>query len=329
MQWPLNPLEALLALQTCGSLTAAAARFNRSASAMSKLVVSLEREIGEPLVEHASKPLRLTPAGQAYAQAARRMKEHLREAGEQASALRREVAGTLQITTSYLVGHAVLADYVPHFRMRFPQVRVDVELNDQDPELPAAGFDLSIRHSAVHDGALIARPLGNNRVRLCGAPSYFERHGRPSHPLELKSHACLEFRCEGLDGRWRFSREGMTHLVTPQGPLASNSDEFLLASALAGDGLLPCFDWVVGRELQGRRLQTCLDDWDFHSEAFGDPQLWAVYPRGRRGQLRLALFLDGLTRHLQALADGDLHLPLLDRRAAMPKPASPGLGARG
>lgn len=318
MSHSLNPLEALLAVQTAGSLAGAAARLNRSASALSKMLVALERESGQSLVEHASKPLRLTPAGHAYAAAGRRMRDHLREAEEQAAALRHQVSGTLRVATSFLIGHAVLADYVPRFRQRFPQVRVDVELDDQDPDLAAGGFDLSIRHAAVQGGPLIARPLGHNRVRLCAAPVYFERHGIPQSPAELKSHACLEFRCVGLDGRWRFSQGKATHWVTPRGPVASNSDELLLASMLGGEGLLPCFDWVVGRELQQRRVLTCLDDWDFFSEAFGDAQLWAVYPRGSRGQLRITYFIDGLVRHLESLSEGILTAPPLLERTLRP-----------
>lgn len=318
MTQSLNPLEALLAVQTAGSLSGAAARLNRSASALSKLLRALERESGESLVEHASKPLRLTPAGQAYAAAGRRMRDHLREAGEQAAAQRQQVSGTLRVTTSYLIGHAVLADYVPRFRQRFPQVRVDVELDDQDPDLSSGGFDLSIRHAAVQAGPLIARPLGTNRVRLCASPAYFERHGRPASPVELKAHACLEFRCEGLDGRWRFSQGKTTQWVTPRGPVASNSDELLLASMLSGEGLLPCFDWVVGRELQQRRVLTCLDDWAFSSEAFGDAQLWAVYRQGNRGQLRITYFIDGLARHLEALSEGALAPPPMLERTMRP-----------
>jgi DNA-binding transcriptional LysR family regulator len=137
-------------------------------------------------------------------------------------------------------------------------------------------------------------------VRICGSPAYFERFGRPEHPDELARHACLVFRCEPLDSRWHFHREGQHVCVIPQGGLASNSDELLLASLRAGEGLLPCFDWVVARELAEGRLQSCLDGWRFESEAFGAPELWAVYPKGKRGRPKINAFIEGLIAHLAA-----------------------------
>ena len=87
----------------------------------------------------------------------------------------------------------------------------------------------------------------------------------------------------------------------PSGPVAANSDELLLASVRAGHGLLPCFDWLVGRELKSGALQSCLDDWRFESEAYGAPELWVVYPQGHRGRLKLQLFISGLIEHLAEL----------------------------
>lgn len=87
----------------------------------------------------------------------------------------------------------------------------------------------------------------------------------------------------------------------PRGPVFANSDEVLLASMRAGHGLLPCFDWLVGRELQNGSLETCLDDWRFESEAYGASELWAVYPESLRGRRKLKLFIDGLVDYLSEL----------------------------
>lgn len=301
---PLNPLEVLLELQQAGSLHAAASRLRCGASALSKQVKALEAHLGQILVEHGAKPLRLTEAGRVYAEAARAMREQVRSADTQAAALRKQLGGALHVTASYLLGHAVLADYAVDFRRRFPQLALHITLSDVDLDPVAQGFDLALRHGQGGSQDLIARPLGANRVRLCGTPVYFGRHGVPRRPEDLAQHPCLVFHCEGLDARWHFQQNDAHRVVTPAGPLSANSDELLLASLRAGEGLLPCFDWVVGRELQEGRLLTCLDDWTFACEAFGDPELWVVYPKGKRGQPKVQLFVDGLVQHLARLSAG-------------------------
>ncbi len=300
----MNPLEVLLELQQAGSLHAAASRLHCGASALSKQVKALEAHLGQTLVEHGAKPLRLTEAGRVYAEAARAMREQVRAADTQAAALRKQLGGALHVTASYLLGHAVLADYAVAFRRQFPQLSLHITLSDVDLDPVAQGFDLALRHGQGGSQDLIARPLGANRVRLCGTPAYFGRHGVPRRPEDLAHHPCLVFHCEGLDARWHFHQGEAHRVVTPRGPLSANSDELLLASLHAGEGLLPCFDWVVGRELQEGRLLTCLDDWTFACEAFGDPELWVVYPKGKRGQPKVQLFVDGLVQHLARLSAG-------------------------
>jgi DNA-binding transcriptional LysR family regulator len=304
MAHPLNPLEVLLEVLQAGGLQQAASRLGRTPSALSKLVKSLERQVGQPLVEHGAKPLRLTEVGRLYAEAARQMREQLRNAEDQSALLRKQVGGNLRVTASYLLGHAVLAEYVVAFRRRYPQVQLELVLSDEDLDPVTEQFDLAIRHEPGSGADLVGRALGTNRVRVCGTPDYFERHGQPRTPQDLAQHACLVFRCEPLDARWHFHRDGQHVCVVPRGALSANSDELLLASLRAGEGLLPCFDWVVGRELAEGRLQSCLDDWRFESEAFGAPELWVAYPKGKRGRPKINLFIDGLIEHLAELSSG-------------------------
>jgi DNA-binding transcriptional LysR family regulator len=302
MAHPLNPLAVLLELERTGGLRAAASRMDRTPSALSKLVQSLELQAGVALVEHGSKPLRLTEAGRAYAEAARQMREHLAAAQDQAAQLKRQLGGTLRVSASYLLGHAVLADFVVSFRRRHPQLAIDIVLSDEDLDPLRENLDLVLRHEPSRDSSLIGRELGSNRVRVCGTPDYFQRHGRPRTPADLAQQRCLVFRCEPLDARWHFHQGTEQVCVVPAGAgLTANSDELLLASLRAGEGLLPCFDWVVGRELAAGTLQSCLDDWRFESEAFGAPELWAVYPRGKRGRPKITAFIDGLIEHIAQL----------------------------
>lgn len=302
MTHPLNPLEILLQVQQSGSLAQAASRLNRSASALSKALRKLESEAGFALVEHAARPLRLTEAGAIYAQAASQMREQLRQAQEQAGALSRQLGGKLRVTASVLLGHAVLAEFLVKFRRSHPELRIEVELSDDNLDPLKDDFDIALRHEQGASAELIGRALGTNRVRLCATPAYFARHGRPQVPEDLARHPCLQFYCHPLDPRWRFHQGQRSVCIVPDGPISANSDELLMASMRAGDGLLPCFDWLVGRDLREGRLQTCLEDWRFECAAYGEPELWAVYPQGQRGRPKVQLFVEGLIEHLAEIS---------------------------
>lgn len=302
MTHPLNPLEILLQVQQSGSLAQAASRLNRSASALSKTLRKLEGDAGYALVEHAARPLRLTEAGTIFAAAAHQMRDQLRRAQEQAGALDQQLGGSLRVTASVLLGHAVLADFLVKFRRSHPQLRVEVELSDENLDPLKGDFDIALRHEQGASADLIGRVLGTNRVRLCATPAYFALHGRPQTPDDLAEHPCLQFHCHPLDPRWRFRKGAETLCVVPDGPISANSDELLMASMRAGDGLLPCFDWLVGRDLREGRLQTCLDDWRFECEAYGEPELWAVYPQSQRGRPKLQCFIEALIEHLAEIS---------------------------
>ena len=301
----INPLEVLLELESAGSLSVAASRMGKTPSAVSKLIRQLEARLGRMLVEHAARPLRLTEAGRAYVEAARTIRNQLRETDERVAALTRDPGGRLRLTASLLFGHTVLAPYIVTYRRAFPQVRVEVILCDDYVDLEREDFDLAIRHGQNANANFIARSLGTNNVWLCGAPSYFSRRGTPAKPEDLLQHDCLNFRAESLDSRWRFHKGSRTVSINPPARLSSNSDGFLQASMRAGDGLLPCFEWAVSEELRAGTLQACLTKWQFDSEAFGEQQLWAVYPRGQRGNAKVKQFVDGLIVELaQRRADG-------------------------
>ena len=298
MTIPLNPLEVLLELHLCGSLAQTAARVGKTASGVSKLIRTLEAQAGHALVDHAARPLKLTEAGRAFAEAARLMRSQLRETEDQIALRSKQPGGSLRLTTSMLFGHAVLADYAVEFRRRFPDLHLDVVLSDDYVDLARDDFDLAIRHSQNAGPNMIARALGKNNVALCATPAYFARYGRPQHPDDLSRHECLNYRCETLDSRWRFRKGNECVQAMPLAGLSSNSDELLLTSMRAGDALLPSFEWSVGKELRDGRLQRCLEDWRFESDAFGDGQLWAVYPGQQRGKAKVKQFVDGLIDYL-------------------------------
>ncbi|WP_269531511.1 LysR family transcriptional regulator [Chitinimonas sp. BJYL2] len=294
----LNPLDLLLEIDAAGSLSITAARLGKTVSAISKMLTALEQQLGCALVDRQARPLRLTDAGLVYLDAARRIRDALGETEDRLATERGHPSGRLRITTSVLFGTAALAHYVHTFHQRFPDVKVEVSLSDDYVDLARTDFDLAIRHEQRGGGQWIARPLCDNSAWLCASPDYLARAGMPEHPDNLDQHAMLVYHYPSLDTRWVLTHAGEQRLIEPRAALESDSNDFLITLALAGDGVLACPGWSVAHHVRNGRLRRCLSQWHFSSESYGDDQLWAVYPSSSRGTAKVQQFIDGLRDHL-------------------------------
>ena len=86
----------------------------------------------------------------------------------------------------------------------YPQIDLDVTLNDRVVDLVDEGYDLVVRSSSLPDSSLISRKLAHTDMLVCASPGYVARHGAPAHPRELGKHPVLGY--TNLAGRdeWRF-----------------------------------------------------------------------------------------------------------------------------
>jgi len=121
---------------------------------------------------------------------------------------------------------------------------------------------------------------------VCGAPSYFEKHGTPRTPDDLTTHNCLTVAVTGLPYYrvWRLtSTDGTALNISPIGNLRTNSGAVLKVAALAGHGLVCLPTYLLGDALQSGRLVTVLDD------CTAPPlTLRALYPHNRHLSPRCA-----------------------------------------
>lgn len=294
----LNSLNLLLELDVAGSLTVAATRVGKSISAISKMLTVIEAEVGYTLVDRQARPLRFTDAGNIYLAAARQMRDTLNDSTDRLEGDTEQLRGRLRIACSVMFGNVILADYVHHFHQQHPEVRIEARLSDDYLDLARADVDLAIRHEQRAGGQFIARPLCDNTAWLCASPGYLTQRGRPATPAELDRHAMLVYHYPSLDTRWVLSRGDLQIPLTPKPTLESDSNDFLLNLAIAGDGILACPSWAAATHVATGRLQRCLPEWRLTSESYGDNQLWAVYPASSRGTGKLAQFIDGLRRFI-------------------------------
>ena len=146
--------------------------------------------------------------------------------------------GKVRLAAPMSFGLDQIAPILPSFLAAYPEVSIDLQLDNRVVDMIGAGINVAIRIAALPDSSLIVRKLCPVERFVVGAPAYFEIHGRPSRPSELKDHACLGYTYLATGNVWRFTNEaGEEESVAVNGPLSANSADAVEATLLAGLGL--------------------------------------------------------------------------------------------
>lgn len=291
---PLNDLAAFAAVARHRSFRRAAAELGVSPSALSHGLRGLEERLGVRLVNRTTRSVAPTQAGLRLLSRLEPALLDIAEALEAINEDRARPAGTLRLTVSRLGASAVLAPALPRFRAAFPDVHLDISVDDGFADVVADGFDAGIRFGESLENDMIAVPVsGPARMTVVGSPDYFARHPPPITPYDLKDHACIRFRLPSRRAlyRWEFERDGKEVEVAVSGPLTLNDLEMATRAALDGIGLTYAGAEYVAPLVAAGRLVPVLDDW---LPPF--PGFFLYYPSRRQMPAALRALIDTL-RH--------------------------------
>jgi len=272
------------------SFTGAARDLGISKSAVSKQISRLEDRLGLRLLNRSTRRLSLTEAGAAFYEGCQRVASEAAAAERIVSRLASGPRGELRVNAPMSFGIRHLGPCLPDFLRRFPELTVDLTLNDRQVDLVEEGFDVAVRIGDLADSSLIARRLAPSHRVVVAAPAYLAGRGRPERPEQLADHACLRYSYQAAGREWRFRGPGGERRVKAKGPLSVNNGDVLRAAALDGLGIafLPTF--FVGPDLRAGRLERLLPDW---REA-PDSAVHAVYPANRNLSPKVRVFVDFL-----------------------------------
>lgn len=282
------------------SFTAAAAQLGMSRSAVSKTIAALEDRLGARLLNRTTRRLALTEVGQAFYERSARIVAEAEEAERAVTRLQVAPRGTLRVNAPVSFGILHLGPALALFMKRYPELRVDIRLNDGMVDLIEEGYDVAVRIAALPDSSLVARRLADNHMVVCAAPAYWERRGRPRQPSELARHACITYAHQRSPNEWPFAGPDGRFAVRVEGPLMSDNGDLALAAAVAGLGVvvLPCF--LCGAALASGKLEPVLCDW------MPPPSgIHAVYPHGRHLSAKVRAFIDFLVERFSPLPEWD------------------------
>jgi molybdate transport repressor ModE-like protein len=280
----------------CGSFTRAARELGMSKATVSKQVAALERELGVVLVARTTRKAALTEAGERVLRRAQRMVEEGDAAKREASEARDTPRGRLKVSAPLSFGMRYLAPIMGDFLTAYPELTVDLALEDRAVDLISEGFDAALRIRALEDSTLVARRLEQIEVFSLAAPAYLAGRTPPQRPEDLSHHACLHYTNLASATAWRFeAADGTKVTAQVQGPFCSNNGDLLLEMAKAGHGIALLPDFLCWQAVSQGSLRTLLPGWRAPVLA-----LHLLTPPGRGLPRKLRAFSDLMHDHFAA-----------------------------
>ena len=279
-----------------GSFARAAEELSLSNATISKIISRLEDRLGERLFHRSTRRLSLTETGRVLAARASRILAEAEEAEAEAQSQGRAPRGPIRLAAPMSFGLHQLSPLLPQFLRAYPEISIDLQLDDRLVDMIGGGFDIAIRIAAMPDSTLLARKLCPVRRFVVGAPAYFEKHGRPGRPGDLAKHACLSYSYLASGDKWNFTdRNGREESVRVKGPLSANNGDALDDALKAGLGLALQPDFIAWKGLESGALERVLAGWS------APPlNVNVITPAGGTRPSRVTALIEFLVRHFAA-----------------------------
>ncbi len=282
MATDMRDLLAFLAVMQAGGFREAARTGNGSASQLSEAVKRLETQLGVRLLHRTTRSVSATEAGERLAERLTPALAEVQASLDVVNHFRDSPAGTLRLNVPANVARTVLPPIITPFLKRYPEIRLEVIVEDSFVDLLAAGCDAGIRYDERLAQDMIAVPIGPRTQRLvtAAAPAYLAAHGRPEHPRDLLQHACMRGQFSGgAIPVWEFERDGEVVRIDPQGPLQVRQGaafDLAVQAAIDGLGIILLFEDWLRPHFESGALMPVLEPW---WQSFSGPFL---YYSGRR-----------------------------------------------
>jgi len=275
-----------------GSFTAAADKLGLSKQFVSRRTMALEESLGVRLLNRTTRRLQATELGMLLYERAVKILEDVNDTEELLSSRRTVPQGVLRVSAPMTFGTLHLSPLLPDFLSAYPQIRLELDLNDRAVDLLAEGYDMSIRIGTLADSSLIAKRLTEMQLVTCASPDYLRQAPPLMEPEDLAGHSCLLYG-HGRQVEWRFQRGGKPLALSMQGQLRANNGEVVRDAAIAGQGIAVLPTFIIGAALASGALVQVLEDFALPSAA-----VYAVYPQHRQSARIVQLFSDYLRDRL-------------------------------
>ena len=291
----LTEMEAFVSVVEQGGFTNAANKLGLSKSAVSKHISSLEGRLGVRLLNRTTRRVSPTELGLSYYDRAIAILADSRAADELVTAMQATPKGALRISAPVDLGNNLLSRAVGDFLQEYPEVSINMSLDDSYVELIADGFDLAIRVGHLADSSMRARKLTETTTKFIASKEYLEANGTPGTIDDLSDHHLLHYSNLSTGNTWSITTQsGEERQVRALGRLTVNNGSSLLKAAESGLGIarLPCF--IIDKAIaKGRVIQV------LENLPSSNTDVSVIYPPGKFVQPVLRAFIDFLVKFFE------------------------------
>lgn len=298
---PFSDMHLLTVLAETQSFVRAAQRLGISRSSASMRVAALEKAAGVPLVRRSTRQVSLTEAGRQLVDDVTPAFERITASFHAVHDLTGSPRGTLRVTAPVALGRQHISPSLGSFLLRYPEVRLELELTDRLVNLSHEGFDLAIRHTRHIPDDYVVWELARSRSVLVGSRAYLARKGMPEHPWQLSQHDCVLYKGSPASLAFQSEDGGEPVYVDVLPRFTANNSEVLREVVLsgAGLGLLPDFS-INGDEQQ--ELEPVLPRWGV--QGYFGMHIIAVRPFSPQVPLAVHCLVEHLRTVFKAIKTG-------------------------
>jgi len=291
----LDGIEAFLRVAVRRSFSAAASDLGVSPSAISQTIKGLEARVGAPLFMRTTRSVGLTQAGEMFLERAAPAYAGLADAYEAARNLGNRPAGRLRINLMRGAIQPLFEPIIAGFCETYPDIELEIYAEDALADLSAGGFDAGVRMGESLDADVIAvRLTGPFRFAAFGAPAYFERHGRPEEPADLRHHRCVRLRLSsGGLLPWSFMDGNREIEIGVTGPVIVNDQSAIIMAVRSGIALGMTAEPVLEELVARGEVELVLPE-----RAVSTAGLFLYYPSRKQVMPKLRAFIDYAREYL-------------------------------
>lgn len=256
----LEDLHLFVRVADLGSLSAVARERNVPVSQVSRTVARIEQACGARLVHRSTQGLTLTAEGQTFEDYCRRIAGTLDELEGEFASQSRQPRGWVRVACSSVLAEHLLIPSLAELHPRYPQLRVELLVDDRMADMVRDGIDIAIRTGPPLTDTVVARPLGTLARALYAAPAYLQAHGAPARPDDLHQHRLITNSSVAFLNHWPFTVDGQPRVWLAEGHWRSGSTATTARMALQGLGIARLATLVAGPLVRQGLLVPVLAD---------------------------------------------------------------------
>lgn len=295
----LTEMEAFATVVNQGGFTDAARKMGISKSAVSKHVSSLEARLGTRLLNRTTRRLSPTEIGLLYYDRALRVLNDAGEADALVTSMNSAPCGLLRISVATDFGKQYISPILGEFLEKYPEIHVNMELENRYAELISEGYDAAVRVGEFEDHSLHARKIAQSNLRMIASPAYLEEYGTPVRLEGLNDHRLLHYSTQPNSAVWKVTApSGERRQIRTSGWLSINDGQSLLQAAIGGLGLAYLPSYIYGTALRDGRVVDAMPNLPQETQ-----YIHCVYSPNKISQPKVRAFVDFLAGEFAAHPD--------------------------